>query len=254
MSAVERSLEGKLVVVTGAAQGIGAETSRHLAALGASVVVADRNLAGAEAVSEACRDAGGAGSLAAELDVTSMTSCRELSDRLDGPLHGLVNCAAVFSTITMKPFWEISPEEWEGLMAVNLRGPWMLTTALLPALRSADGAGVVNVVSDAMWIGKEGYLHYVGSKAGLLGMTFAMARELGPFGVRVNAVSPGPVDTEVPRETVGDGEREQLSRITPLRRFGVPGDIASVIAFLLSDGAAFVTGQSLSVNGGLVHR
>jgi 3-oxoacyl-[acyl-carrier protein] reductase len=154
----------------------------------------------------------------------------------------------------MRPFWEIPIEEWDRLMAVNLRGPWMLTSALLPGLREARGASVVNVASDAVWLGRPGYLHYVASKGGVAGMTHSMAHELGGDEIRVNSISPGPTYTEVPRGTVSPEQKRAMQAAQALHRDASPEDMVGVVAFLLSDDARFVTGQTLHVSGGLVHR
>ena len=185
------------------------------------------------------------------------SSCREFAAGLTethGRVDGLVNNAAVFSTIAMKPFWEITDEEWDRVLAVNLRGPWLLVSELLALLRRADAASVVNIGSDAVAMGRPGYLHYVASKGGVQGMTWSMARELGEFGIRVNTLSPGPVYTEVPRETVTPAQREAMLAAQCLHRPAEPDDMIGTAVFLLSDDASYLTGQTISVNGGLVHR
>lgn len=250
-----RGLSDKIIVVTGAAQGIGAGYARRLVEDGATVVLADRNREGAEA---AASSLGGPGKATAyPLDVADRAGCAAFAAALTddyGRVDGLVNNAAVFSTITMKPFWEITDDEWDQLMAVNLRGPWLLVSALLPLLRASESASVVNIGSDAVQLGRPGYLHYVASKGGVHGMTYSMARELGEFGIRVNTLSPGPVYTEVARETVTPEQHEAMLRAQALHRPAGPDDMVGAAAFLLSDDAAYLTGQTISVNGGLVHR
>ncbi|MFC5993608.1 SDR family NAD(P)-dependent oxidoreductase [Pseudonocardia hispaniensis] len=250
-----RGLDQKIIVVTGAAQGIGAGYARRLVEEGSTVVLADRNRDGVEATASSL---GGPGKATAyQLDVSDRAGCEAFAAQLTaayGRVDGLVNNAAVFSTIRMKPFWEITDEEWDRLMAVNLRGPWLLVSALLPLLRAAESASVVNIGSDAVQLGRPGYLHYVVSKGGVHGMTFSMARELGEFGIRVNTLSPGPVYTEVARETVTPQQRESMIRAQALHRPAGPDDMSGMAAFLLSDDSAYLTGQTISVNGGLVHR
>lgn len=244
-------LVGRVVVVTGAAQGIGRAYAQRIVDEGGTAVLADVNEeAGARAAAEL-----GAAARFVRLDVADAYSCAALADTVRdefGALHGLVNNAAVFSTITMRPFWEIPVDEWDRLMAVNLRGPWLLTAALLPALRAAEGASIVNVASDAVWLGRPGYLHYVASKGGVSGMTCAMANELGGEEIRVNAISPGPTYTEVPRETVTPEQRKLMHDAQALRRDASPEDMVGVVSFLLSADAQFVTGQTIHVSGGLV--
>lgn len=250
-----RGLDQKIIVVTGAAQGIGAAYARRLVEEGSTVILADLNHEGVTATASAL---GGPGKAAAyQLDVADRASCEAFAARLTeayARVDGLINNAAVFSTIRMKPFWEITDEEWDRVIAVNLRGPRLLTTVLLPLLRRSESASVVNVGSDAVQMGRPGYLHYVASKGGVQGMTYSMARELGEFGIRVNTLSPGPVFTEIPRETVTPAQREAMLAAQALHRPAEPGDMVGTAAFLLSDDSAFLTGQTVSVNAGLVHR
>jgi 3-oxoacyl-[acyl-carrier protein] reductase len=244
-----------VVVVTGAAQGLGRSYAHRIAADGATVVVADINADGGGAVAREIGDKGGTARFI-RLDVADPASCAGLAEAVSGEfgaLHGLVNNAAIFSTIQMRPFWEIPVEEWDRLMAVNLRGPWLLTGALLPALRAAHAASIVNVASDAAWMGRPGYLHYIASKSGVAGMTHSMARELGGDDIRVNSISPGPTYTEVPRGTVSPQQKEAMRAAQALHRDAGPEDMSGVVAFLLSDDSRFVTGQTVHVNGGLVH-
>lgn len=249
-------LSGKVVVVTGAAQGIGAAYTRRFAAGGGTVVAADVNDERGEALVQDVNSAGFKAHFR-HVDVADEASCeafaKSLSDDFDH-IDGLVNNAAIFSSIQMKPFWEISTEEWDTLMSVNLRGPWMLTKILLPLLRAGGSASVVNISSDAAWMGRPGYLHYVSSKAAIAGMSNSMARELGEFGIRVNTVSPGPVYTEIERATVTAAQKDAMLGLQALKRHAEPDDMVGVVAFLLSDSARWVTGQNLSVNGGLLHR
>jgi NAD(P)-dependent dehydrogenase (short-subunit alcohol dehydrogenase family) len=249
-------LDGRTVVVTGGGQGLGRAYAHRTAADGATVVIADINSEGAEKVAaEIVAEGGRAESW--RLDVADPASCADFADFLAsgyGALHGLVNNAAIFSTIAMKPFWEIPVEEWDRLMAVNLRGPFLLTSALLPSLRVSGNASVVNVASDAVWLGRKGYLHYVASKGGVSGMTMSMSHELGDDGIRVNAISPGPTYTEVPRGTVSVAQKQAMHDAQALHRDAGPDDMVGVVSFLLSDDSRFVTGQTISVSGGLVHR
>lgn len=246
-------LRDKVIVVTGAAQGIGAAYAHRLLDEGAAVVLADRD---GPAVERIARDRGGL-ALGFAVDVTDGASIRSFAAELGGRfdrLDGLVNNAAIFSTLAMRPFWEIEQQEWDAVLAANLTGPWRLTSALLPLLRESERASVVNIGSDAPALGRPGYLHYVASKGGVQAMTYSMAHELGEFGIRVNTISPGPVDTEIPRATVSPAQRDAMLSGQALRRPATPGDLVGTAVYLLGDLSAFVTGQTLSVNGGLIHR
>jgi 3-oxoacyl-[acyl-carrier protein] reductase len=249
-------LADRVVVVTGAGQGLGRAYAHRIAEDGGAVVLADINTEAGEKVTAEISERGGTASFQ-RLDVADPASCAAFAQAVIagfGAVHGLVNNAAIFSTIQMRPFWEIPVEEWDRLMAVNLRGPWLLTGALLPALRTAQGASVVNVASDAVWLGRPGYLHYVASKAGVAGMTHAMAHELGGDDIRVNSISPGPTYTEVPRGTVSPEQRTAMQAAQALHRDAGPEDMVGVVSFLLSDDSRWITGQTLSVNGGVLHR
>jgi NAD(P)-dependent dehydrogenase (short-subunit alcohol dehydrogenase family) len=257
---MSRPLEGRVVVITGGAQGLGRAYAQRVVEDGGDVVVADLNDEKGTQVAAELSDGGGSARYV-HLDVADPSSVASLAEAVAtefGAVHGLVNNAAIFSTLSMQPFWEISLEEWDRLMAVNLRGPWQLTAALLPALREGaaggQGASVVNVGSDAVWLGRPGYLHYIASKGGVTGMTHAMAHELGTDEIRVNSISPGPTYTEVPRGTVSPDQKAAMRATQALHRDAEPNDMVGVVAFLLSDDSRWVTGQTISVNGGVLHR
>ena len=250
------SLKDHVILITGAGQGLGRAYAQRVAADGGVAVLADINVEAVERVAAEITEAGGR-ARARALDVGDEDSCRALAGWVQdefGVLHGLVNNAAIFSTIEMRPFWEISGEEWDRVLGVNLRGPFQLTGALLGPLRAAGEASVVHVSSDAVFLGRAGYLHYTSSKAGIIGMTYSMARELGDSGIRVNAISPGPTYTEIPRGTVSAAQKEAMHAAQALHRDAGPDDMVGVVAFLLGDDSRFVTGQVLSVSGGLVLR
>lgn len=246
-------LDRKVVVVTGAAQGIGAAYTRRLAAEGATVIAADRNLEGVERVAQECGDR----VIPFKLDVASRASCDELAAFIaekHGRLDGLLNNAAIFSTIRMAPFWEITEDEWDAVLRVNVKGVWLLTSALIELLKASGDASVVNIGSDSVPMGRTDYLHYTASKGAVTGMTYGMSKELGGLGIRVNTLSPGPVYTEVARDTVTEEQTRAMLAAQAIPRKAGPDDMSSVAAFLLSDDSGYVTGQTLSVNGGLWHR
>ena len=150
-----------------------------------------------------------------------------------------------------RPFWEISADEWDRVLAVNVRGPWLCAKAMLPMLRESDGGAIVNLTSETAFTGSPGIAHYVSSKGALVSLTRALARELGDEGIRVNAVAPGYVPTEGSRSMTPGGYDPSA---TPLGRVGEPSDLLGAVAFLLSDESGFVTGQTLLVNGGRLMR
>lgn len=249
-------LEGRTILVTGAGQGIGKAYALRLAQDGAIVLMADINEP-AVAAASAELQAAGLKVQSYTVDVADAASVKAFAQKLQShhpKLHGVINNAAIFSTIKLAPFWEIEPEVWDRVMAVNVRGPWLLASALLPQLRAAGQASLVNIGSDAVWMGKTGYLHYVASKAAVYGMTHAMARELGPDNIRVNTLSPGFTTTEVPRATFTQAQLDGIVNSQVFKRLADTGDMVGVAAFLMSDDSRWMTGQTFHVTGGLLSR
>ena len=246
-AAMSERLAGKRVIVTGGAQGIGRAFVLQLAAAGARVLACDVNEAG---LRETCARAG---AVAVTADVGSPEDTLALAEAARDAFGGadaLVNNAAVADGIGRHSFDEIPDEEWERVLRVNLKGVWLCTKAFAPLLREAGAGSIVNIASDTAFSGSPGLAHYVASKAGVLGLTRALARELGPSGIRVNAIAPGFVATEAP-DPPTDAATYDTS-LTPLRRTAVPDDLFGALAFLISDDSAFVSGQTLLVNGGRV--
>ncbi|BCH29382.1 3-oxoacyl-ACP reductase [Mesorhizobium sp. L-8-10] len=242
------------VIVTGAAQGIGRRLALMLSAEGVDVCIADSNEAGGRAV--VAEGAGARGRLIfAPADVSDEASCADVvaaANTAFGGVFGLVNNASIFSTLQMRPFWEIPPHEWDRVQNVNLKGVFNMSRAALASLREAEGASIVNIASSTLLFGRPNYAHYVSSKAGVMGLSRAMARELGSYNIRVNTLTPGPTFTEIERKTVTPEQREAMIRQQCLARAGAPDDIAAPIAFLLSAEARWITGQLLNVDGGMI--
>jgi NAD(P)-dependent dehydrogenase (short-subunit alcohol dehydrogenase family) len=243
------SFRGESILVTGAGRGLGLAMSRRLAAEGARVWLADvRTDLLAGAVEELLAE--GLDVAAVPVDVTDHESVREMA-RTVGPLHGLVNNAALADGVGGKVVHEITPEEWDRLMAVNLRGPWLVSREIVPGMIAAGGGRIVNIGSDAALYGSPRLSHYIASKGGVAALTRAMARDLGPHGITVNTVSPGLTNTEAAAQI--PEHRHQLYRDNrALVRDQEPADVVGVVAFLLGSDAGYLTGQQLVVNGGFV--
>ena len=166
----------------------------------------------------------------------------------------LINNAAIFSTLEMRPFEQIPLAEWEQVLRVNVTGPFLCARAMVPLMRQAtNGAASSTWRPGAVTLGRPNYLHYIASKSALAGMSHSMARELGPDGITVNAVLPGATYTEIPRKTVTPEQKERIVAMQSIPRPQVPEDLLGVVLFLASDASAFMTGQELTVDGGATH-
>jgi 2-hydroxycyclohexanecarboxyl-CoA dehydrogenase len=244
-------LEGRIALVTGGASGIGAATARRLAAEGARVAVADIDLDGARAV------AGETDGAAVHMDVADAASARDgvaEAERVLGPLDVLVNNAG---TDRFAFFVHTDEELWDFVLGVNLRGTLAVTHAALDGMQRRGGGAIVNVASEAGRVGSQGSAVYSAAKGGVIAFTRAIARESARFGVRVNAVAPGPIETplldsaETELGEIGARLKQGMIDATLLRRSGMPDEVAATIAFLASDDASYLTGQTLNVSGGL---
>lgn len=246
-------LQDRVALVTGAGQGIGRAFAERFVAEGAAVVVADRNADAATTTAEKITAAGGR-AVAATVDVTDPEAVDAVvaeTVRTWGRLDVLVNNAAIFSTITMKPFDEIGLAEWEAVVRVNLTGTFICCKAVAPVMREQAFGRIVNISSSTVLMGRAEYAHYVASKAGVVGLTRALARELGPHGVTVNTIMPGSTETEVPRETVTPEQARSIVGAQSVKRRIGAGDIVGAAVYLASGDADFVTGQTIVVDGGL---
>ena len=244
-------LGGTVAIVTGAAQGIGATYARALAAEGARVSVCD--LDPPDAVVEAIRAAGGEaiGRVCDVSDAASVQALVQATVQGFGGVQVLVNNAALFGKIALKPFTEIASEEWDRVMAVNTRGPLECVKAALPVMRRQGYGKIINIASGTVFKGTPLMLHYVASKGAVIAMTRAMARELGEYGICCNALAPGLTlsDTIKGRNDYG-GVRALNVESRSLKREETPNDLVGALLFLASHDSDFMTGQTLLVDGG----
>ena len=247
------SLKDRVVIITGAGQGIGRIFAKAFALAGASVVIAERNQKTAVSVAGEILKAKGQ-ALAVTTDVGDPASIAEMIELVEdeyGRIDVLINNAGIFSTLQMRPFDHIPLEEWEQVLRVNLTGPFLCARAVLPAMRRAKWGRIINVASGAVRLGRPNYLHYIATKSALIGMSLSMARELGADGITVNAILPGATFTEIERNSVTPQQKERIISMQCIPRAEVPEDLVGAVLFLASEASSFVTGQSINLDGGV---
>jgi len=240
-------LEGKKALVTGGGSGIGAAVARRLAAEGAEVTVGDLNLEGATEV------AGEISGLAIELDVTDLGSSQAAVESAGAPIDILVNNAG---TDEFGFFTQTTPEQWEKVIGVNLRGVLNCTYAALPGMQQAGYGKIVSIASEAGRVGSKGSAVYSAAKAGVIGFTKVMARENARYGITANAIAPGPIETPLLMGAkqfgeIGEKIIETMKSGTQMGRLGQPEEVAAAVAFLCSEDSSYVTGECIGVSGGM---
>ena len=246
---MSQQLSGKTVIVTGAAGGLGRAFALGFAGRGANVVVADMNDAGS-AETVALVEAAGARAIAVKTNVADKASCAALAEAAIAAFGGidvLVNNAAIYATLNRADFWDIDPDEWDKVMAVNVKGAWLASAETYK--RMNEGGSIINIASATFFSGSPLWMHYVASKGAVVGMTRVMAREAGAKNVTVNAIAPGFTLTEASLAQIDDAANYGVSS-RAIKRASQPEDIVGTALFLASDDASYLTGQTIIVDGG----
>ena len=252
-TAIYPSLKDRVVIVTGGGQGLGRTYAHNFAAQGAIPIIAELNEEnGARVVQEIEQQGGRA--LAVQTDVSNEASTLAMAETIlsaHGRIDCLINNAAVFSKITIAPFWELPVDEWQSAMDVNINGAFFCSRAVVPAMQEAHWGRIINVASTTVPTGRANYLHYITSKSAMIGMTRSMARELGDYNVTVHLFWPGAVETEIERPSVSGAQFQAIAQQQCIKRPATMDEYAGFMLFLCSDDAEYMTGQSMAANGGV---
>lgn len=251
---ISNRLAGKVAIVTGAGHGIGLAYARRLASEGASVVIAEID---GDAAEKAAKEltSNGFSALATSTNVIEPKSLEEMTSKTlekFGRIDILVNNAAIFSTIPMSrsPFDEIEIQEWDAMMAVNVKGAWLASRAVTPTMKNQMSGKIINISSGTALKGSASRIHYVTSKAAILGFTKTLAREVGPFNINVNCVAPGSTLSEQNPDEEILAFRKSGANDRAIKRVENPEDLVGAVAFFASPDSDFITGQTLVVDGG----
>jgi NAD(P)-dependent dehydrogenase (short-subunit alcohol dehydrogenase family) len=244
-------LQDKVAVVTGGARGIGATLAKAFAAEDAKVVVAD--ISDTEPCVAAIK-AGGGQAIGCKVDVTrndDIAPMVKVAEAAFGPIECLLNNAGLFADIALKPFWELSEDEWDEVMRVNVRGGFQMTKAVLPGMRRIGRGKIVNISSGTVFHGGAGHMHYVASKGAVIAMTRSMARELSGTNINVNSVAPGYTESDGVKSNPSlHVARAPTIANRTIKRDMVPSDLIGAILFLMTKDSDFITGQMINVDGG----
>lgn len=241
-------LEGRVAIITGASRGIGKGIADCLAGAGAKILIADIDILAAKKTAEKIK---GQNRLTCHVDVTDESSVHSMVQAAIGH-YGRVDILVNNAGIMFRTrFMGISQDEWERTLRVNLTGPFLCTRAVVPAMKKQKFGRIVNISSSAgRSVSTLGGAHYTASKAGLLGLTRAAAKEVAPLGITVNAICPGLIDTKMARSTTTSVELNAFINSFPIKRLGLPEEIGYLVVFLCSEKAAYITGASIDINGG----
>ena len=241
----------KVVIVTGAAQGIGREIAAGFLAAGWSVAMADLQEGKVRAAADSLGDAEHA--FPAALDVAneaSVEGCVQAIVKRFGRIDALINNAALFTQLVRKELVAVTADEWRRVMDVNLLGPFLMTRAVVSPMRSGGGGSIINIATVGIYHGNNQLVHYNASKAGIIGLTRTAARELGKFGIRVNAIAPGATATEDVLAVSSPQRLAERAQLRSLARVQTPEDLLGPMLFLASEESKFITGQLVNVDGG----
>lgn len=247
------SFKDKVILITGGAQGIGRGYALEFAKAGAHVVIADLSSEKAESVAKEIVNLNGS-AISVSVDVSDKATVDNMVNQAlnaYGKIDVLINNAAIFSTLKMKPFEEIDADEWDLVMNVNARGVFFCAQAVSAAMRDRGKGKIINISSSVVQTGRAHYAHYVASKGAVVALTRALATELGDDGINVNSISPHGIVTEVPRDTIKPDQWDAILAAQALKRKGSVMDMIGATMFLASDASNYITGQTLNVDAGL---
>lgn len=249
-----KRMTGRVAIITGAAQGIGAAYAHALASEGASIVVAD--IIDGSSVASSINASGGS-AIFVHVNVSDESSARAMAEAAFdafGRIDILVNNAAIYASLTLQPFSEIDPAEWDKVMAVNVKGPFLCARAVVPYMRQNNYGRIINISSGTPFKGTPHLLHYVTSKGAILALTRALAREVGEYGICVNTLAPGLVLSEgvIQNTDLRDKLTGPVIASRAIKRDQMPEDLIKPLLFLASDDCAFMTGETVVVDGGSV--
>ncbi len=242
------NLKNKVVIITGAAGGLGKAFALAFAKEGAKIAACDKNFNGATETANEI----GENAIAIEVDVANETSTQAMASKVIeqfGKIDILINNAAIYATIQRKPFYEISESEWDLVMNVNLKGVWMVSKAVFPYMKAANFGKIINISSATVMSGSPQWSHYVASKGGVIGFTRSMAKEIGDFNINVNAIAPGFTLTDASLSLMENAQKYGVDR-GAIKRPSSADDIVGTALYLASSASDFVTGQTIIVDGG----